>query len=149
MFTEDQVVLRTCDWLRAQGCEIKSHCLGTAKGDDIVATLPSGERLLVECKGAMSPRSGEGFSGHYAWSMSAGALFNTIRAIEQSNDKTLFALALPFVDTYRTLFVSLRSFCVRNRIYIFWLTEAGVIDVWQSEPNKLFQPIAREDARSG
>lgn len=135
MLTEDEVVRKTCAWLEAQNCHINSFCLGTARGDDIIATMPSGERLLVECKGAKSPRSGNTFSGHYAWSMSAGALFNTIRAVEQ-DQSTLFALALPLVESYRSLFSNLRAFCERNRIYVFWLTELGVVEVWQPESKR-------------
>lgn len=147
MLTEDQVVQNTCAWLETQDCQINSFCLGNARGDDIVATLPNRETLLVECKGAKSPRSGTAFSGHYAWSMSAGALFNTIRAIEQ-NPNTIFALALPSVESYRSLFESLRSFCERNRIYVFWLTEAGVVEVWQQECNKRFQVTCANERHS-
>jgi hypothetical protein len=73
--------------------------------------------------------------------MSAGALFNTIRAVEQDRN-TLFALALPSVESYRSLFSNLRSFCERNKIFVFWLSDAGVVEVWQQGPNERFRATA-------
>lgn len=137
MPTENKIVALTCEWLKSQGCNILSTCEGTAKGDDIVAQMPDDSKIYVECKGSTSPRSGQEFSGHYIWSSSAGALFNTIRDIEGKYRAGIFAIALPV--SHRSLWSDLRPFCERNNLYMLWLDESGNVEVWQPEASKLFR----------
>ena len=114
MLTEDSVVLITCDWLISQGWHIHSHCLGTSKGDDIVAKDVSGKTLLVECKGSVSPRTGSEFSGTYLWRSTSGALFNCLRAIERDKVSASIAIALPNVGSYQGLLGDMQDFFIRN-----------------------------------
>ena len=139
MLTEDSVVLITCDWLISQGWHIHSHCLGTSKGDDIVAKDVSGKTLLVECKGSVSPRTGSEFSGTYLWRSTSGALFNCLRAIERDKVSASIAIALPNVGSYQGLLGDMQDFFIRNNLLVFWVEPAGVVSVWQAGYS--FKPV--------
>ncbi|WP_447584749.1 hypothetical protein [Pseudoxanthomonas mexicana] len=139
MLTEDSVVLITCDWLISQGWHIHSHCLGTSKGDDIVAKDVSGKTLLVECKGSVSPRTGSEFSGTYLWRSTSGALFNCLRAIERDKVSASIAIALPNVGSYQGLLGDMQDFFIRNNLLVFWVEPAGVVSVWQA--GNSFKPV--------
>ena len=134
MLTEDQVVDVTRHWLERQGWEIKSYCHGTAKGDDILAVSPDGNILSVECKGAISPRTTQPFLGNYIWKSISGALFNTIRCIEEADPTKRYAMAFPDKMEFRELTKSLREFYKRNNVYMFWVLPDGISEVWQPNP---------------
>lgn len=132
MLTEDSVVHITCDWLISLGWHINSRRLGTSKGDDIVAEDKLGHTLLVECKGAISPRTGNEFTNNYLWRSVSGATFNSLRAAERNKGQAMLAIALPRTKSYQHLLGDMKAFFVRNSIVIFWLEQDGVIEVWQS-----------------
>ena len=138
MLTEDQVVLATCEWLCVQGWKIESRRLGTSKRDDIVAGCSTGERLAIECKGATSPKTDDIFSGHYAWQATSGAIFNCLRAIENNRNYQMIAIAIPNTELYQNLLVGMRPFCIRNKLFVFWVESYGVSTVWQ--PGNRFKP---------
>jgi len=57
MLNENDVIAAVCDHLKALGYRIVSRCTTTDQGIDIVAEHPTkAERLLIEAKGATSPR---------------------------------------------------------------------------------------------
>lgn len=141
MLTENEVVELACQWLASQGCFIEQKRLGTAKGDDIIAATPTGLRIHVECKGSKSPRSEADFSNHYMWKAAAGAIFNSVRAVEERIEGKLFAVAFPNVNGYRTLLKDLQPFTLRNKIYVLWLGRSGVIDVWPHDLTDYIQFI--------
>jgi hypothetical protein len=146
MLNEDGVVRVTCSWLESQGWHVDSRCFGTSKGDDIAASNKSGEHLLVECKGSVSPKTGNPFSGNYAWRATSGAVFNCLRAIETRGNFQLVAMAIPNISLYRNLLGDMQQFCLRNKLYVFWVSQDGVADVWQ--PNNSFQPTVIPLSRS-
>ncbi|WP_337840932.1 hypothetical protein [Rheinheimera sp.] len=137
MLTEDQVVDITCLWLERQGWKIKSRCYGTAKGDDILATSINDETLAVECKGAMSPNTMQSFHSNYLWKSISGALFNTVRNVENKALVRMEAIALPDTNEFRALTSTLQGFIERNHIFLFWVGPTGIVEVWQ--PYKLFK----------
>jgi hypothetical protein len=137
--------VRFHSWLESQGCVVDHKRLGTAKGDDIDARTPTGQRLLIECKGAISPRSGEPFDYNYIWKAVSGALFNTVRAVEEQADNQLSVMAFPNVKHYREFMEPLSLFCERNNIHVFWVEPSGVVEVWSSngvipQPERPYPP---------
>jgi len=130
MLTENQVVLFMRDWLEASGYTIKSHKLNTEPGHDIEAVSPKGRTICIECKGAKSPRSGKTFGIDYQWRAAAGAFFNIVTLKEKAKGSIDMGIALPNCERYPELMMSLKQFCKREGIRVFWVSSGGEVREW-------------------
>ena len=133
MLTEDSVVLIVCDWLVSQGWVIQSRCLGTSKGDDIVAFDQSKAVIRVECKGSLSPRTGIEFTSNDCWQRASGAVFNYLRESEMQDWGDMLAIALPRTQHYQNLIEPLKGLLSRNHLAVIWVEPGGVVDVWSND----------------
>lgn len=131
MLTENEVVLFMCDWLKTRGYTVKSYKLNTSPGHDIEAVSPAGLTICIECKGAKSPRSGKAFDLDYQWRAAAGALFNAVVLKEKKKRSIDVAIALPKIARYSEFMESLREFCKREEIKVYWVSSQDTINEWQ------------------
>jgi len=125
--TENDVVEYVVTWLTEKRYAINGTCKNTARGDDIAATSPSGDKLFVECKGSIS-RHGNRLD---EWHNTAMALFGAIVETEHKRPNDTHVIAVPHTHAYHSLFDPLikSGFLIRQRIVLFWVHANGGIDV--------------------
>ena len=124
---EDDVVRATMRYLVARGWTIESFCLAHQRGDDIVATR-SGERLIVEAKGAGSSkegtkRFGQAFDGKQVGTHVAVAVH---RALGVWSGGAAFAgLAFPDNAHHRSKVAPVLPALAELGITVFWVSAEG------------------------
>lgn len=124
--TEDEVNDMAATWLKQRGLSLIDQRKGTAKGDDIKAEWPNGDRLAVECKGYVSKNGKE----LHHWSCAAGAVFNVLRDSCQCKDSERVAIAVPDEVQYRELLGPLKNLLVAQRVAVLFIRSDGFVDTW-------------------
>jgi hypothetical protein len=129
VLTEDDVVDAVCQWLRADGYEIKQQLLATQRGFDIVARK-AGVELVIEAKGAGSskthtPRFGQEFNSGQVFDHVAKAVLKALRVV--SNADARAGIALPDNAMHRRHVEEAAPALSRAGVVVFWVTEDGKV----------------------
>ncbi len=122
---ENQVVDLLCAWLSSKDYENIKYAHGKQQGHDIEATGPNGAPLYVECKGSTN-EEGREFRWDYKYRCVTSAFFNQVRHREIKPPQTEVGIAFPDDKDYRFRMDPFRTFCERNRLRIFWVSENSV-----------------------
>jgi hypothetical protein len=122
---ENQVVDLMRAWLPTQGYEVVKYRHGNQQGDDIAARNRNGAFLKIECKGSQSNSMGPEFGKDTKWRNAAYAFFNQMRLSEKEPQNEV-GIAFPDDSYYRALMKDLETFCKKNRVRIFWVSENSV-----------------------
>jgi hypothetical protein len=114
ILTEDEVIDAVIAHLEKDGWAIESRSHADEHGDDIVA-VRSGQKLVIEAKGAGSSKSG---SNRYGLAFSKGQVFDHVgKAILKAlrvvgQEHTTAGIALPDNEHHRSeIDVSIKSLC--------------------------------------
>jgi len=125
MLTEDDVVAAVCEWLRADGYEIRQQLLATQRGFDIVARK-DGVGLVIEAKGAGSSkahtaRHGREFDSGQVFSHVAKAVLKALRTVSAGEARG--AIALPDNAAHRREIDQVHAALAQAGVVVFWVDE--------------------------
>jgi hypothetical protein len=131
MLTESEVIDAVCEFLKNNGWSIKSHCIETEKGDDIIA-IHSKRNLLatIEAKGETSSmehtsRYGKPFSSTQVKSHVARAFFRAAKSVGTDH---LGGLALPKTRAHISCVAEIEAALRLLRLEVFWVSVDGSVE---------------------
>jgi hypothetical protein len=124
---EDDVKRAMETWLKAQGYSNVEARLGTRQGYDVEGKHPtSGKRLVIECKGEATT----GNQHSRSWSNVASAMLTSLNETEELENTNDVGVAFPDTKEYRGRMSLLQAFCIRQNIFVYWVTENGQVTQW-------------------
>ena len=129
MLTENDVVKAVCERLRSRGFSIEQELTTSQRGTDIIATKPSGGRVLVEAKGATTSkptkRRGKPFDSAQVRDHVAGAFFKAASLIAEKD--TAVVVALPDTQTHRRIVNEIETALDQLKIAVWYVAENGQV----------------------
>ncbi|MEQ1667727.1 MAG: hypothetical protein ABL868_04670 [Sulfuriferula sp.] len=124
---EDDVKRAMETWLKNQGYSYVEARLGTRQGYDVEGKHPtSGKRLVIECKGEAST----GDQHSRSWPNVASAMLTSLNETEELENANDVGVAFPDTKEYRGRMSLLQTFCKRQNIFVYWVTENGQVTQW-------------------
>ena len=128
MLIESDVIAAVCDYLRAEGYEIRQQLAETEQGDDIKAVQGTAI-LLIEAKGETSSkkgskRFGKPFSRSQVLDHVAMAFY---RAAKMRGDGVRVAMAFPDNQQHREMVAEIRQAVRDLKIAVFWVAGNGSV----------------------
>lgn len=128
MLIESDVIAAVCDYLRAEGYEIRQQLAETEQGDDIKAVQGT-VILLIEAKGETSSkkgskRFGKPFSRSQVLDHVAMAFY---RAAKMRGDGVRVAMAFPDNQQHREMVAEIRQAVRDLKIAVFWVAGNGSV----------------------
>ena len=131
ILTEDEVIDAVIVYLERDGWVIESRSHADEQGEDIVA-VRSGQKLVIEAKGAGSSKSG---SNRYGLTFSKGQVFDhvgkailkALRAVGQEH--TVAAIALPDNEHHRNEIEKVSEALTRLGVVVFWVTDQKNVSI--------------------
>jgi hypothetical protein len=124
---EDDVKTAIESCLKNKGYSSVYARLGTRQGYDVEGVHPTtNKRLVIECKG--EAQTGDQHSR--SWGNVASAILTSINEIEDPTNNNDVGVALPDTKEYRGRMNLLQSFCERESISVFWVSENGTVVKW-------------------
>ncbi len=125
--SEDFVKESLSNWLKGQGYGCVLYQSGTRQGYDVEGVHPvSGRRLAVECKGEAKTGSQHSRS----WPNVASALLTSLNLTECTENSLDVGMAFPDTKEYQGRMKSLRKFCEKQNILVYWVSENGQVSQW-------------------
>lgn len=114
-------------WLKQNGYEDVEIRLGTRSGYDVEAfNKKTKTRLVIECKGEAQT----GNQHARSWGNVASAILTSLNEIENPDNEHVVGMAFPDTIEYRNRMKLLKEFCEREGIFVFWVSENGIVEKW-------------------
>ena len=124
---EDDVKSAVEAWLKVQNYVDVEARLGTRQGYDVEGKHPtSGKRLVIECKGEAST----GNQHSRSWPNVASAILTSLNETEDLESDNEVGIAFPDTSEYRGRMCLLQTFCKRQNISVYWVSENGQVTQW-------------------
>ena len=137
MLYEDDIIEAVCRHLRECGYTITQSRRSIQRGDDIIATHPSGLELLIEAKGETSARSGSSGYGRAFKSSQVlvhvgAAFYRAARMLQQAIPTTRrrAGIALPDNAHHRERVAAIEGALRQLGIAVFWVRPDRSVTVW-------------------
>jgi hypothetical protein len=138
MLYEDDIVAAVCRYLESRGFTTDRRCRSTERGDDIVASHPSGLRLYIEAKGEGSARPGSArhgraFDKRQVFDVVAKAFYRAAAMLQQASDgeRRCAGLALPDTPEFRRRISAIEQSLLRLAMPVFWVEPTRSVTVSQ------------------
>ncbi len=130
MLTENQVIRYFCDYLIANGYEVKQALNTKEKGIDVIAEK-NGRKMKAEAKGATSAlttsnRYGTEFSKNQVRNHVSVALFMISKIMTKDNDQNIdYVFVFPYNNNHINEIESIRLVIRKLCIKVFFINENG------------------------
>jgi len=143
MLTESDVIGAVCAHLRARKFNVKHQRKETEQGDDIEASTPAGQMVLIEAKGETSSQShtkrfGNVFTANQVLDHVAKAVYRAI--CYASRENILAGVAFPQNKHHESRVEAIRPVLKKLRIEVFWVCveskKVSVMGHWEMVTHK-------------
>jgi Holliday junction resolvase-like predicted endonuclease len=133
LLDENAIVEAVCAYFEREGFAIVSRCTTSQQGIDIVAEC-SGNRWLVEAKGATSSRRGSarfdvGFSSSQAFDRVAKGVYTALELNEGKSVNDVVALAFQKLPTFEKYVTRASKALKQLDIAVFWVGDDGHVSL--------------------
>ena len=137
MLYEDDIVEAVRDYLQHRGFTVTQCCRSIQRGDDIIATHPSGLELCIEAKGETGSRKGSSrygrvFTRSQVLVHVGQAFYRAAAMLQQASAGQLrrVGIALPDNEHHRERITAIEGTLERLGIVVFWVQPDRRVTVW-------------------
>lgn len=130
--TEDETVLSLIEYLKNEGWNIDSHCLGHQRGDDIVASRGT-SRMTVEVKGAKANKDSKikkrsKFDSGQIKTHFGKAILKSYDSII-TGEKTIVCIAHPNNEYLKSVIGKYIPIINKSGIRHYWVNSNGTVEL--------------------